>query len=162
MATRFCSPDSGAGELVSARACASSSLLTGFALRTSGSPDALESAAKALRVSGSPSVGTGEAAGAIVAAAPTLVPPAGRDPLPGATAGVAVGDACAVDTPRPGASRCTLRRNFIPKKPITKTSTPKMSGIGETRLLPPPVEAGRRRTTGAETGFARSFSWRYE
>src|SRR5215831_15603184 len=161
MATRFCSPDSGGDELVPARACASSSLLTGFALRTSGLPDAVEPTAKALRVSGGPSVGTGEAAGAVVAAAPTLVAPAGLGP-PEATAGVAVDDACTVAPPRPGASRCTLRRNFIPKKPITKTRTPKMSGIGETRLLPPPVAAGRRRTTGAETGLVRSFSWRYE
>ena len=34
----------------------------------------------------------------------------------------------------------------MPRKPSTKTATPTMSGIGETRLLPPvpPVAAGRR------------------
>ena len=83
-------------------------------------------------------------------------PTAGLDP-PEAIAGVAIGDLCAVDSPRPGASRCTLRKNFMAKKPITKTRTPKMSGIGETRLFPP-LRTARRRTTGAETGFARSFS----
>jgi hypothetical protein len=46
--------DSGAGESVAARPCASSSLVTGFALRTSGSAGAVELAAKALRVSGGP------------------------------------------------------------------------------------------------------------
>ena len=100
------------------------------------------------------------AIGALVPAAPTFGAAAGLDP-PEATAGVAVGDVCALVPPRPGASRCTLRRNFIPRKPITKTTTPTMRGIGETRLVPP-VAAGRRRTTGAETGFARSFSCRYE
>src|SRR4029453_13044419 len=149
MATRFCSPDSGGGELVAARACVSSSLLTGFALRTSGSPDAVELAAKALRVSGGPSVETGEATGALVAAAPTFGATAGLDP-PEETVGVAIGDVCALELPCPGASRCTLRRNFMPRKPTTKTTTPTMSGIGETRLLPP-VAAGRPRTTGAET-----------
>src|SRR6478672_3026146 len=163
MATRFCSPDSGGGESVAARPCASSSLLTGFALRTSGSPDAAELAAKALRVSGGPTVGTGDATGALVATAPMFGAAAGLDP-PEATAGVAVADVCVLEPPRPGASRCTLRKNFMPRKPTTKTTTPTMSGIGETRLLPPgrPVAAGRRRATGAETGFARSFSWRYE
>ena len=145
------------------RACASSSLLTGFALRTSGSADAVEFAAKALRVSGGPSVGTGDATGALVATAAMFGAAAGLDP-PEAIAGVTVGDVCALEPPRAGASRCTLRRNFIPRKPTTKTTIPTMSGIGETRLLPPVprVAAGRRRTTGAETGFARSFSWRYE
>src|SRR4030095_13401648 len=160
MATRFCSLDSGGAESVPVRACASSSLVTGFALRTSGSPaaGAVELTAKALRVSGGPRVGTGDATGALVAAAPTLGAAAGVDPIE-ATAGVAVDDVCVL--PRPGASRCTLRRNFIPRKPTTKTTMPTMSGIGETRLLGP-VAAGRRRATGAETGFARSFSWRYE
>src|SRR5882724_4812911 len=160
MATRFCSPDSGGGESVAARPWVSSSLLTGFALRTSGSAGAVEVAAKALRVSGGPSDGTGDATGALVATAPMFGAAAGLDP-PEATAGVAVGNVCALEPPRPGASRCTLRKNFMPRKPTTKTTTPTMSGIGETRLLPP-VAAGRRRTTGAETGFARSFSWRYE
>src|SRR5262245_16854662 len=154
MATRFWSPDSGGGELVPSRACTSSSLLTGFALRTSGSAGAVELAAKALRVSGGPSVAKGDATGAVVAAAPTLA--AGLDP-PDATAGDAVGDVCALEPPRPGARRCTFRRNFIPRKPTTKITIPTMSGIGETRLLPP-VATGRCRTTGAETGFARSFS----
>src|SRR5512132_984194 len=163
MATRFCSPDSGGGELVTAPACDSSSLVTGFALRTSGSAGAVELTAKALRVSGGPTVGTGDATGALVATAPTFGAAAGLDP-PEATAGVTVGDVCALELPRPGVSLCTLRKNFMPRKPTTKTTTPTMSGIGETRLLPPvrPVAAGRRRTTGAETGFARSFSWRYE
>src|SRR5215471_8535878 len=111
MATRFCSPDSGGGELLPVRACASSSLLNGFALRTSGSPDAVESTANAFRVSAGPSGGTGEATAAVVAPTPTLVAPEGLDP-PEATAGDAVGDACPVACPRPGASRCTFRRNF--------------------------------------------------
>src|SRR5262249_14824333 len=85
MATRFCSPDSGGGEFVAARACASSSLLTGFARRTSGPPGAVESAANAFRVSGGPKVGTGEATGAVVAAAPTLVPAPGLDPREAST-----------------------------------------------------------------------------
>src|SRR5215475_13695987 len=160
MATRFCSPDAGGGESVPVRACASSSLVTGFALRTSGSPDAdtVELTAKALRVSGGPRDGTGDATGALVAAAPTFGAAAGVDP-PEATAGVAVDSVCVL--PCPGASRFTLRRNFIPRKPTTKTTLPTMSGIGETRLLGP-AAAGRRRASGAETGFARSFSWRYE
>src|SRR5215831_6724185 len=165
MATRFCSPDAGGGESVSVRACASSSLVTGFALRTSGSPDAgaVEVTAKALRVSGGPRVGTGDATGALVATAPMFGAAAGLDPSE-ATAGVAVADVCALEFPRPGASRCTLRRNFIPRKPTTKTTIPTMSGVGETRLLSPVRlgAAGRRRTTGADTGLARSFSWRYE
>src|SRR5947209_6036017 len=154
MAMRFWSPDSGGGELVPARACATSSLVTGFALRTSGSPEPGESVANAFRVSGGPSVATGDATGAVVAAAPTFAPP---EPL----AALALGDACAADCPRAGARRCTLRKNFMAKNPITKISTPKISGIGETRWGPP-LGAARRRTTGAETGFARSLSWRYE
>src|SRR5439155_26239771 len=139
----------GGGESVTARPCASSSLLTGFALRTSGPLDAVELAAKALRVSGGPTVGIGDAPGALVATAPMFGAAAGLDP-PEATAGVAVGNVCPPELARPGASRCTLRKNFIPRKPTTKTTIPTMSGIGETRLLPPaPVEAGRRRTTGA-------------
>src|SRR5215467_10635601 len=162
MATRFWSADSGGGELVPSRACTSSSLVTGFALRTSGSAGPVELAAKALRVSGGPSVGAGDAIGALVAAAAMFGDAAGPDPLE-ATAGVTLGDVCALEPPFPGARRCTLRRNFIPRKPTTKTTIPTMSGIGETRLLPPPpVATGRRRATGAETGFARSFSWRYE
>src|SRR4029077_3901131 len=161
MATRFCSADSGGGESVPVRTCANSSLVTGFALRTSGSPDAAELTANALRVSGGPTAGKGDATGAVVATAPTFGAAVGLDPTE-ATAGVAVGNVCALEPPRPGASLCTLRKNFMPRKPTTKTTTPTISGIGETRLLPPPVGAGRRRTTGAETGFARSFSWRYE
>ena len=141
-------------------ACARSSLVTGFALRTSGSADAVELAAKALRVSGGPNVGTGYATGPVVATAPVFGAAVGFNPLE-ATAGLAVDDVCAFELPRPGASRCTLRRNFIPRNPTTKTTIPTMSGIGETRLFPP-VGERRRRTTGAETGFARSFSWRYE
>src|SRR6266481_6984775 len=156
MATRFGSPDSAGGELVAELPSAKSSLVTGFALRTSGPPEPVESTANALRVSGRPTVWTGEAIGAVVAPAPPLAATAGLDP-PEAMAGVAIGDLCAVDSPRPGASRCTLRKNFMAKKPITKTRTPKMSGIGETRLFPP-LGTARRRTTGAETGFARSFS----
>src|SRR5215468_6934288 len=89
MATRFWSADSGGGELVPSRACTSSSLVTGFALRTSGSAGAVELAAKALRVSGGPGVGAGDATGALVAAAPMFGAAAGLDP-PVATAGVAV------------------------------------------------------------------------
>src|SRR5262245_7385540 len=151
MATRFCSADSGDGVLVAVRACANSSLVTGFALRTSGSAGAVELAAKALRVSAGLSVGTGDTTGALVPAAPTFGATAGLDPAE-ATVGVAVGDVCALALARPGASRCKLRRNFMPRKPITKTTTPTMSGIGETRLLPGAAAAGRRRTAGAETG----------
>src|SRR5262245_13142286 len=160
MATRFWSPDSGAGEVAPSRACASSSLVTGFALRTSGSAGAVDLAAKALGVSGGPIVATGDATGALVATAAMFGAAVGLDP-PVTTAGVAAGEACVLEPLFPGASRCTLRRNFIPRKPTTKTTIPTMSGIGETRLRPP-VAAGRRRTTGAETGLARSFSWRYE
>src|SRR5262245_38714969 len=156
MATRFWSAGSGAGELVPSRACASSSLVTGFALRTSGSADAVEFAAKALRVSGGPNDGTGDATGALVATAPTFGAAAGLAP-PDATSGLAIGDVCALEPPRPGASLCTLRRNFIARKPTTRTTIPTTSGIGETRLVPP-AAAGRRRTTGAETDFTRSFS----
>src|SRR6266516_6682303 len=99
MATRFCSPDSGGGKSVAARPCANSSLLTGFALRTSGSPDAVELAAKALRVSGGPTVWTGDASGALVATAPMFGAAAGLDPTD-ATAGVAVADVCVLESPR--------------------------------------------------------------
>src|SRR4029450_7922687 len=99
MATRFCSPDSGGGESVATRDWASSSLLTGFALRTSGSAGAVELAAKALRVSGGPTVGTEDATGALVATAPMFGAAAGLDP-PEATAGVAGGKVCARESPR--------------------------------------------------------------
>src|SRR4029077_20778955 len=99
MATRFCSFDSGGGELVTAPACDSSSLVTGFALRTSGSAGAVELAAKALRVSGGPSVGTGDATGALGATAPMFGAAAGLDPTD-ATAGVAVADVCVLESPR--------------------------------------------------------------
>src|SRR5918996_1733270 len=108
MATRFCSPDSGGGDSVPARDCASSSLVTGFALRTSGSAGAVELAAKALRVSGGPSVAAGDATGALVATAPTFGAVAGLVP-PVTTAGAAVREVCALEPPREGASRCTLR-----------------------------------------------------
>src|SRR6185312_4245507 len=99
----------------------------------------------------------------LVATAAMFVAAAGLDP-PEATAGVAVADVCALALPRAGASLCTLRKNFMARNPSTRTAIPTIRGIGETRLLPPvpPLAAGRRRTTGAETGFARSFSWRYE
>src|SRR6476620_9808266 len=113
MATRFGSADSGGCELVTAPACASSSLVTGFALRTSGSAGAVESAARALRVSGGPCVGTGGAIGALVATAAMFEAAVGLDP-PEATAGVALADVCAL--PRGGASLCTLRKNFMPRK----------------------------------------------
>src|SRR6476659_853063 len=103
MATRFCAFDSGGGELVTAPACDNSSLVTGFALRTSGAAGAVESAAKALRVSGGPCAGTGEVIGAFVATAPMFGAAVGLEP-PEATAGVAVADVCAVEFPRPGAS----------------------------------------------------------
>ena len=96
MATRFCSPDSGGGESLAARDCATSSLVTGFALRTSGSADPVELAVKALRVSGGPSGGTADATGALVATAPMFGAAAGLDP-PVATAGVTVGDDCALE-----------------------------------------------------------------
>src|SRR5207253_1873442 len=115
MATRFCWPDSGGGELASARACVRSSLVTGFALRTSGSPGAVELAANALRVSGGLRIGTGDATCALVALAPRFGAAAGLDP-PDATAGVAVGDVCVPEPLRPGARRCTLRRNLLPRK----------------------------------------------
>src|SRR5260370_41799846 len=95
------------GESGPVRACASSSLVTGFALRTSGSPDAVELAANALRVSGGPTAGTGDATGALVATAPMFGAAVGLDPAE-ATAGVAVADVCVLEPPRPGASRCTL------------------------------------------------------
>src|SRR5262245_56583209 len=129
MATWFCSADSVDVELVAERASAKSSLVTGFALRTSGPLEAVESTANALRVSGVPSVGTDDFIGAGVVAAPIFAAPVGLEP-PEASAGVALGDVCALEFPRLGASRCTLRKNFIAKNPITKTSTPKMSGIG--------------------------------
>src|ERR1043165_3677723 len=161
MATRFWSADSGGGEPVPSRACASSSFVTGFALRTSGSPGPVELAAKALRVSEGPGVAAGDATGALVATAATGG--AGLVPIV-PTVVVGVADVGALDPRCRGASRCTLSRNFIPRKPSTKTTIPTMSGMGETRLLPPPplLATGRRRATGAETGFARSFSWRYE
>ena len=89
MATRFCSADSGGGELVAAPVCDNSSLVTGFALRTSGSPGAVESAAKALRVSGTPCVATGDATGALVATAAMFGAAVALDP-PEAIAGAAV------------------------------------------------------------------------
>src|SRR5947207_15910164 len=103
MATRFCSPDSGGGESVAARPCVSSSLVTGFPLRTSGSAGAVELAAKALRVSGGPSVGTGDATGALVATAPMFGAAAGLDPTD-RTGGVAVGDVYVLAYPRLGAN----------------------------------------------------------
>src|SRR4029079_6809091 len=100
MATRFCSPDSGGGELPPSRGCTRSSLVTGFALRTSGSPGAVEFAAKALRVSEGPGVPAGDATGALVPAAATFGAVVGLDP-PEATAGDTVGEVCALAPPRP-------------------------------------------------------------
>src|SRR4029450_11891622 len=160
MATRFCSPDSEGDEFVCGGACARSSGRTGLALRTSGSLGAGGAAATAIRTT----VGPTEADGATVGAdaiAPGEASVAPGCPTFGLGTGDALGATCAVDSPFPGASRCTLRINFITEKPITNTSTPKMSGIGEIRswLV---VVGRRRRITGALTGFSGRFSWRYE
>src|ERR1700747_3424757 len=106
MATRFCSAEAGGGESGPVRACARSSLVTGFALPPSGLPDGAESAANALRVSGGPTAGTWDATGALVATAPMFGAAVGLDPTD-AIAGVAVGNVCALEPPRPGASLCT-------------------------------------------------------
>src|SRR4029077_85336 len=160
MATRFCSLDSVGDEFDCGGACAWSSGRTGLALRTSGSLGLAETAATAFRTT----VGATEADGATVGAdatAPGDVSVAPGCPVLGLGTGGALGDTCAVAFPFPGASRCTLRINFITEKPITNTSTPKMSGIGEIRswLV---VVGRRRRITGALTGFSGRFSWRYE
>src|SRR2546430_12677725 len=150
MATRFCSPDS-PGDTFDCGACATSSRLTGLARRTSGSLGRAEPAATAFGTT----VGATETDGATVGADATVpgdVSVAPGCPALGLGTGDALGDTCAVDSDFPGASRRTLRINFITEKPITNTSTPKMSGIGEIRsgLL---VVGRRRRTTGAVTGF---------
>src|SRR5690242_19288121 len=107
-------------------------------------------------------VGATEIAGAADAAAATAageVPAAGGALGFGAVAGEALGETCAVDCECAGARRCTLRINFMTPKPITRTTIPKISGIGDTRSLPPPPSRGRRGaagrllgTTGALTG----------
>src|SRR4029077_4612347 len=151
MATRFCSPDSAGDEFVCGGACARSSGRTGLAFRTSGALVAPAPAATAFRTT----VGPTEADGATVGA--DAIAPGDASVAPACTAfglgtGDALGDTCAVDSACPGASRRTLRINFITEKPITNTSTPKMSGIGEIRSWL--VVAGRRRRmTGALTGF---------
>src|SRR5205823_9821540 len=110
------------------------------------------------RVSGGPAVATGEVAasggavGATVEADATV--PGDASAVLGCPAlrlgtGDALGEICAVDADFPGASRCTLRINFITEKPTTNTSTPKMSGIGEMRSGPA-VGAGRRRRRSEE------------
>src|SRR5258708_37292379 len=150
MATRFCSPDSAGDEFVCGGACARSSGRTGLALRTSGSLGPAGTAATAFGTT----VGATETDGATVGADATT--PGDVWVVPGCRAlglgtGDALGDTCA-DSACPGASRRTLRINFITEKPITNTSTPKMSGIGEIRSWL--VVAGRRRRiTGALTGF---------
>src|SRR4029077_14524470 len=134
IATRFCSLDCADDALVVSCVFPSSSRVTGFARRTSGSLGPAE-AAKAFRVSGGPAVATGEVAAtggaeaATVAAHATL--PGDTSVVPDCTAfalatGDALGDNCAVDAAFPGASRCTLRISFITEKPITNTSTPKI------------------------------------
>jgi hypothetical protein len=72
-------------------------------------------------------------------------------------AGDVLGDACAVDSVFPGASRWTFRSNFITEKPITNTTTPKISGIGEMRSRPVGV-AGRRGIAGVLMGLVGWFS----
>src|SRR5947199_1781829 len=160
MGTRFGSPDPAGDEFVCAGACARSSARTGLALRTSGSFGPAEPAATAFRTT----IGPTEAEGAIVGAdatAPGDISVVADGPALGVGTGDALGDTCAVDCVCPGASRRTLRINFITEKPTTNTSTPKMSGIGEIRwgLV---VVGRRRRTTGALIGFSGRFSWRYE
>src|SRR5262245_40068469 len=149
MATRFCSPDSEGDEFVCAGAGARSSGRTGLAFRTSGSLGAAGPAATAFR----PTVGPAEAAGATVradAVAPGHASVALGCPAFGLGTGDALGDTCAVDSVCPGASRRTLRISFITEKPITRTITPKIRGIGEIRSWL--VGAGRRRRmTGALT-----------
>lgn len=70
--------------------------------------------------------------------------------------GDVLGDVCAVDSVFPGASRWTFSSNFITEKPITNTTIPKISGIGEIRSRL--VGTGRRGATGALTGLAGWFS----
>src|SRR5438128_11129961 len=74
--------------------------------------------------------------------------------------GDVLGDVCAVDSPRPGVSRCTFKSNFITVKPITNTTLPKISGIGEMRSRPPVT--GRRGPTGALAGLAHTFARRQD
>src|SRR5207245_4771647 len=127
----------------SACAFVRSSRRTGLARRTSGSLGAADAAATAFCTI----VGAGDTDGAIVGADATLF--AGVSVVAG-EAGAEVGseeglgETCAVDCACPGASRCTLRTNFITRKPIINTTMPKMSGIGETRS---PLERLARRRT---------------
>src|SRR6266550_491197 len=158
MATRFCSPDSGGGESVAARPCASSSLLTGFALRTSGSAGAVELAAKALRVSGGPT------AGAVVATAPMFGAAVGLD-LPEATAGVAVVDVRALVLLEVRIAihghalgilkRVQVRRDVdIQEFPVNKQETLRVRQARELRKI---VRLNFRQPVRANFGHARGF-----
>ena len=134
-------------------------MVTGLARRTSGAFGITPAAATGLGAI----VGAAGAAGATDGPPATLLGdvPAGAGVVAlEASAGETLGDVCVVACVGAGASRCTLRTNFISKKPITNTTTPTMSGIGEIRLLR--ATAGRRGTTGALAGFSGRFSWRYE
>src|SRR5262249_18004771 len=148
------------GEFVCAGACVRSSGRTGLALRTSGSLATAGAAATAFRTTVGPTGADGATVGAD-ATAPGDVSVVPGCPALGLGTGDALGDTCAVDSACPGASRRTLRINFITEKPTTNTRTPKMSGIGEMRsgLV---VVGRRRRMTGALTGFSGRFSWSYE
>src|SRR5439155_9364728 len=132
--------DSAGKEFDSACAFVRSSRRTGLARRTSGSLGAADAATAFCAI-----VGAGDTDGAIVGADATLF--AGVSVVAGeAVAEVGseegLGETCAVDCACPGASRCTLRTNFITEKPIINTTMPKMGGIGETRS---PLERLARR-----------------
>src|SRR6476659_948291 len=99
----------------------------------------------------------GDAAGATDGADATL--PSALAAGPGLEAGTdGAADACAVVSVCAGASRRTFISNFITEKPITNTTIPKISGIGEIRSPRPRAATGRRGTTGALTGFGGWFS----
>src|SRR5262249_16574188 len=150
--TRFCSPASADDEFASAGACARSSGRTGLALRTSAPPCFAGTTATALGTT----VEASETDGATVGADATAPGDVSFEPAwlaLGPGNGDALGDTCAVDSAFPGARRRTLRINFITENPITNTSTPKMSGIGEMRSWLVVVVGRRRRMTGALTGF---------
>src|SRR6266480_2675471 len=149
IATRFCSADSVDGEFDVSCFLANSSRVTGLARRTSSSPGTADAAAEAFRVSGGAAVAADGADATVVGALA-----AGPDLETGP--GDVLAEACAVDLVRPGASRCTFRSNFITEKPITNTTIPKISGIGEIRSRP--LGAGRRGATGALTGLVGWFS----
>src|SRR6266478_3167888 len=160
MATRFCSPDSAGDEFCASCGLVRSSRVTGFALRTSRSPGAAAATAVGATVAADDTVGATDGADATLPGA-LAAGPGGKGLEP--VTGDALGDVCAVDSPFPGASRCTFRSNFITEKPTTNTTIPKISGIGEMRSRPVRrAVAGRRGTTGALTGFSGRFSCRYE